>query len=605
MRYFFIAAALFLFVGCKKKEGTNQPTPEPPPVPPVVPITAKKFSVDSTISKFISSQQDIANGDFKYDVLPGVDSLKKGDFFIEPRDYGYLRKVEGVIKSNGQVIVSTTQGTLSEFYNDSGYIKRSFSIPDSENPFARKSSKNTGTSASFPTVNISGQGWALSLENLNFSFNPNWVYECDVKNRYLKAGFEKAQTTFEYDLSMTTDFVGTEETVFKLSSIFPVSKILKLRIPNLFIQVHVVDFIVKVKVEGRGKLEPKFHYKKQNQINAYLEYKNSVLNGVYENIVPVYVNTRTMSITGGLTATVEIYPIIRIREFGIPVINLGVKGIFETEVKHSLVYDTWDLTSQLYGGFFANFNNTAFQFVAPEEFIILTPKTVVVEAPKNIKLVSGGNETVSVNQVLKDPIIFQVFDSNRIKTSEPEALVNVFYSSNYGKWDKEKIRTGVDGKVSNTFKMGPEEKEHILTATIKNAANEIIKTVDIKITPSPFILSGFSFSNLANTGTICPYYKSCSYDMNFSFQGTTAPTSGSILWKIVWDNDGDGVFEGNAGGGFNINSITAQNSNGNTVTLPRIEFCWGSNVTKLKFITKYKAENGTEGNLIESGVPQY
>lgn len=481
MRYFlFLLSFIFLF-SCKKKEGSIQ---TPPTVTPVTFETIKKFLVDSNISKFISSPQDILNGDFKYDNLPGVDSLKKGDFFIEPRDYGYLRKIESVTKSSGQVIVSTTQAALSEFYKDSGLVKRSFTITDSENPFARMTSANAKAAASFPTVNISGQGWSMSLENLNFSFKPNWIYECDVKNGYIKAGFEKAQTSFEYDLTITSDFKGTAETEFKLSSIFPVSKVLKLRIPNLFLQVHVVDFIVKVKIEGGGKLEPKFHYKKQNQINAYLEYKNSVLNGVYENIVPVYENTRTMSITGGLTATVEIYPIVRIREFGIPVINLGVKGIFETEVKHSLVYDTWDLKSQLYGGFFANFNKTAFQFVAPDEFIILTPKLVIVEAPKDIKLVSGGNETPTVNQTLKNPIIFQVFEDNKLKTSEPEALVNVFYSSNYGKWGKEKVKTGVDGKVSNTFTMGPEEKEHILTATIKNAANEIIKSIDIKITAS-------------------------------------------------------------------------------------------------------------------------
>jgi hypothetical protein len=484
MRYYLIAVTLFLFVACKKKEGTNEPPPAPPPVPPVVPVAAKKFSVDSTISKFISTQQDIANGDFKYDLLPGVDSLKKGDFFIEPRDYGYLRKIESVTKTSGQVIVSTTQAALSEFYQDSGLVKRSFSIPDSENPFAKMTSTNARAAASFPTVNISGQGWAMSLENLNFSFKPNWIFEYDVKKEYIKAGFEKAQTSFEYDLTITSDFTGTAETEFKLSSVFPVSKILKLRIPNLFLQVHVVDFIVKVKIAGGGKLEPKFHYKKQNQINAYLEYKNSALNGVYENIVPVYENTRTMSITGGLTATVEIYPIVRIREFGVPVINLGVKGIFETEVKHSLVYDTWDLKSQLYGGFFANFNKTAFQFVAPEEFIILSPKLVIVEAPKELKLVSGGNEAVSVNQLLKAPIILQVFEDNKLKTSEPEALVNVFYSSNYGKWGKDKIRTGVDGKASNTFTMGPEEKEHILTAKIKNAANEIIDSFVLKITPT-------------------------------------------------------------------------------------------------------------------------
>lgn len=159
-----------------------------------------------------------------------------------------------------------------------------------------------------------------------------------------------------------------------------------------------------------------------------------------------------------------------------------------------------------------------------------------------------------------------------------------------------------------SWTFGLETDEQIVQATItaKNCNWTIpdnIITYSAK--PQVFILSGFSFNNLANTGSICTYYKSCSYDMKFSFQGTEAPTSGSILWKIVWDNDGDGTFEGNAGGGFNSSAITAQNSNGNIVTIPRIEFCWGSNITKLKFIAKYKAANGTEGTIIEGGVPQY
>ena len=492
----------FLLISCNKKDSSDFGPITPPSLPPVTSASPKKFLVDSTKSTFLSTPQDIINGNFKYNSLPGVDSMMKGDFFIEPRDYGYLRRIESITKSNGEVIVATTQGTLSEFYLDSGYIKRNFSIPLSENPFARMST-NASTLASFPTIDLSGQGWSLSLQKLKFSFDPNWIYEFDVKNGYLKAGFENAQTKLEYDVSVTADFTGKAETEFKLSSIFPISKILKIHIPNLFMQVHVVDFIVKVTLEGGGKLEPQFHYKNHTVTNAYLEYKNSALGGVYNTVNPVYENTKNMSVTGGMNVKIEMYPIIRIRQFGIPIINFGVMGVFETDVRHSLVFDVWDLEMQRYGGFFGNFNKTMFKFVAPEEFFIKSPSIIITKTPKTLKYLSGGNETPIINAALKNPIEFQVFEDSIKTTPNPEAFVNVFFSSNYGKWTQAKVRTGIDGKVKNTFTMGPEEKEHILTATIKNAANTVIDTKIIKISPkepaSVSIVSGNNQTGSSNT----------------------------------------------------------------------------------------------------------
>jgi hypothetical protein len=534
----FVLFIAFCVSSCKKSNPSD-PAPVTPPPPT---STIKKFIVDSVISKFLSTPQDIDNGIFKYNSLPGVEKMVKGDFFIEPRDYGYLRKIESVTNSNGEVIVSTTQGTLSEFYQDSGYIKRNFSIPLSENPFAK-------TAVSLPTMSLSGQGWSLSLENLQFSFDPNWVVEMDVKNKYLKAGFENAQTTLAYDVTLTSDFTGKTEKEFKLSSIFPISKILKLHIPNLFMQIHVVDFIMKITIEGGGKLDSKWHYKNQNVTNAYLEYKNSNLAGVFKSGSPVYEHTKTMNVTGGVNLKVELYPVIRIRDFGIPIINLGVKGIFETEVKQSLIFDTWNLQSQFYGGFYGNFNKTMFQFVAPDEYLIQSSPYVIMQTPKTLNHVSGGDEQAIVNKPLKKPFVFQVFESNKLRDSLPEAFVNVFFSSDYGKWEKTKIRTDINGKVENTFTMGPEEKEHTLTATIKDAANAIIDRKIIKITPaiepaSVSIVSGNNQAASPNTNLANPIIVIVK-DVN----GQPMPGA-NVEWAVT------------AGGGQLTSTTAVTNSNG-------------------------------------------
>ena len=485
-RYFllFIVALSFSLNACKKSAvddpGAN-PDPEPPPTSTSFP---KKYVADSTVSDFVSTDQEIISGVFKYNTLPGTDSMKKGDFFIEPRDSGYLRKVETITRSNGQVVITTTAAALSEFYRDSGRIVRNFNIDATENPLARKASVNGKTQVSFPTVSISGDKWNLVLENLLFSFDPNFNLEFDVKDKYLKAGFVNSQTKMEYDVTLTSELTGSASKEFKLSSVAPnLVKMMKVRIPNLFMQIHLMDVIVKVTVEGGGKISKKWSYKNHYVSNAYLEYKNAALGGTVSNGNSLYEYKRTMSLVGGVGVKVELYPIFRIREFGIPIINLGVKGVYETEVRHSVVSDTWDLKSEVYGGFFGNFNKTAFQFVAPEEYIIKTPPYTLVEAPKTLKHLSGGNEPAQVNTALKNPIEFQVFEKNNLKDPDPEIGVNVFFSSNYGTWTNAKVRTDVNGKVKNGFTMGPEEKEHILTAVIKNADNQVIDTKVIKLTP--------------------------------------------------------------------------------------------------------------------------
>jgi len=79
-----------------------------------------------------------------------------------------------------------------------------------------------------------------------------------------------------------------------------------------------------------------------------------------------------------------------------------------------------------------------------------------------------------------------------------------------------------------------------------------------------------------------------------------APIDGQILIKILWDQTGDGVYEGNANGPF---SISTQNSNPIEV-FNALEFCWGAKETKLKVQFKYISAKGIEGPILEAAVPR-
>jgi hypothetical protein len=493
----FVFLSLVVVASCKK-DSDPDPTPPNPPTPPVTGTQKpKKFLVDSTVSAFLSSVADITGGVFKYNSLPGIDSIKKGDFFIEPRGFGYLRKVESITKNTNEVIINTSPGKLSEFYQDSALIKRRFSIPPIDNPFHLKSDAFQKTTFAFNTIEMKMGVSTIKLENFEFSFDPTFVFDASISGGYLKAGIENTVTKLKYDLSIAVEPALKSEAEIKLSSVYPsLFKTIKLNIPNLFMQVSLVDFVVRVTLEAGGKGEKKYSYKNEMVTDAYVEYKNGALGAVCNTTNSVYEYTKHVSFNGGIKGTLEIFPVIQISEFGIPLVNIGPKAVMETDLRYSPLYDTWDLKAEAYAAFYGNFKNTILENVPLDEYQVKAPAKLLFATPRKLQYISGGDEFPNPNSLLQNPIVFEVLEQNNWGTSETEPFVNVFFSSDYGHWTNDKVKTGIDGHVQNTFTMGPEKKEHVLTAVIKDASNQVVDTKIIKITPngpaSAFIVSGLN-----------------------------------------------------------------------------------------------------------------
>ena len=108
-------------------------------------------------------------------------------------------------------------------------------------------------------------------------------------------------------------------------------------------------------------------------------------------------------------------------------------------------------------------------------------------------------------------------------------------------------------------------------------------------------ITGASIGGFTDDVTLCPTaYKSGNAMVGVSFNNTTPPASGSISLTVYWDNNADGVFDGNGAGSIDIAS---SQKTGNTVYAVR-GFCWGSKNTVLKVEFKYTSSTGAQSIYI-------
>ena len=108
-------------------------------------------------------------------------------------------------------------------------------------------------------------------------------------------------------------------------------------------------------------------------------------------------------------------------------------------------------------------------------------------------------------------------------------------------------------------------------------------------------ITSASIGGFTDDVTLCPTaYKSGNAMVGVSFNNTTPPASGSISLTVYWDNNADGIFDGNGAGSIDIAS---SQKTGNTVYAVR-GFCWGSKNTVLKVEFKYTSSTGAQSIYI-------
>jgi hypothetical protein len=471
--------AILIFLSCKKSSNDTQTGQVANPPSPKIEAA---FVIDTLKSNLLSTTQELTQGIFKYNRATGADTLVKGDIFIEFRNGGYLRSIDTVKISNGEVILTTKAATLSDVFKNADTIKNVIPFPD--NPFiARTAGANRTTRLVIPDFSISDDDhWKLEFSNLTYDIDLKDKFQLDwnIASKYVKVGLKDVRTSQSYTIKaiINPSGTGSYEKEKELFEGVPVPFTTPLIPVPCYWQLGL-----NIKVSLNFKQDLELNYKVE---------KESVTNMLYQSILGIdhsnfgFSDTKNSSsfsanAIGTASLKVELIPVIKLSVTKwITAFEVGIKGEVEAKIKANLSLWNSDVTAA------ANIFGTLF----PDEFTWLPDKrtfeqpfakAILFEAPKVIK--SNPQNVVEGVQgkSMASPLKFKVFDSYE---TLPIPFVRVFFSSNLGKWDASEVTTATNGEVSNRFTFANSPLEHVLTATIKNADNEIIKTETIKITPT-------------------------------------------------------------------------------------------------------------------------
>ena len=460
-----------VFSSCKK--GISDIGQIPPPPPPTSgQINESPFIVDTLKSNLMSSAQEVQNGIYRYNQLNGADTLQKGDIFIDQRGFGHLRIINTITKSNNEITLTTTQGTLSDVFKNIDTIKNN--IPLSGNPFGK-------INLIIPDFKIAGAGWGLEFSNMNFTSNmgDNAVFDFSILKKYIKVGFENVSSISSYNVKAKFEIPVSETKSTYVIKSGPKRLFLVGPVPCFV----AIDLVARVTVKSEAKVEAQYNVEKETMSNMVF---TSVL-GV-NNMNVGYQNKREradldVALLGEGSVNVEIYPSVRLWVTLLETVETGIPNLaVDANIKANLT-GLWnaELSAQA----------SAFIKILPEQFTwlpneikiekILSDKVKLIEVPKNLKVISGSTQNASPGQQLKDPIIYKVFDNLNLF---PQKSVKVFFSSNLGTWGSSELTTSILAKeVSNRFTLGNSAAEHILVAAIKNGNGDVITRDTIRIKP--------------------------------------------------------------------------------------------------------------------------
>lgn len=119
-------------------------------------------------------------------------------------------------------------------------------------------------------------------------------------------------------------------------------------------------------------------------------------------------------------------------------------------------------------------------------------------------------------------------------------------------------------------------------------------------------LKGIAFWDKIETGGTCGKESyACNYQIMSTYTGGS-PIGGTVYLKTFWDNEGDGVFEGE-GGTYTIapNELNTVYENGSFESTVRIGvYCWGNPKTNLKVEYYFKSKSGVISPTYSASVPR-
>lgn len=555
------AAALVLIVSCSKEDSNKtQETPSTPVLNDnVVIIDANKLQLDETPS-------NLDNGIYQFAFTGTAPNITLGDVIVGEQGDGFLRKVTAVSVNGNNIVLQTTQGSMSDVFKDGGF-NFYLDMNDMQN---RKSSGN-GFTYTINNQPIYQQG-ALNiiLDNGQVDLNSNWFFDFSFDKNGLDF-FEVSSKNGTLNGNFTATVTASQAVTLldKSSSILPggkpYAKTYTKYVPAVLLGLPVVipvkvkmelDLVLDYSASINAAITRQANFTSNNTFNLGLNYSNGKRNDI-NSFSPS--NTFTLSKrTGNANATINLAltPKVSFKLYNVigPYLHIGLNEQLSGNMASPSL--DWDFKADVWLKTAVGINDISILGKNIEGYSKTweTSKLSYI-TPYKIEKVSGDNQTGDFGKQLTTPLKVRVLDNlDKVQSNVPVYFTVV---EGGGKVITTSVLTDANGFAETQWTLGASGKQ-IVNVSSKKADGTVLLNAPVSFTAivgqnvlvGNWTLTHFNGDQMGIwDSSNCPRYRTNSGNVTFTTNSFTLSVSsenqGSLgiqCGNLVQDID---TFSGN------------------------------------------------------------
>lgn len=554
MRIITLLILLCILFNCSKNEPINEDSPNQNPEE----IADNVVIISQDDSNIISSPSDLVNGIYKVQFNNGVPNIGVNNIIVGNENRGFLRKVNSVSSSGNILEMKTTQATMDDLFNDVS-IQFNTDISSSSKGKIFKEQKikinhlskgvtidNDGFVFDFSDTVLYQEGnGTFKIANGNVTFNPNFIFDADYSLLggldFLEFKANKASLAINCVLDFTFSQDFNLPTFEKTLADFDKTFIVLAGGAPVVITVNT-ELVAELNVGIASNITYQFDWTKSFSLTTGVKYENNNWTGTYDLSSNFNINSMSFGGQANLSQNLTITPRVSLKFYD--VIGPYCEPAMTEDFNFNITSPSLDWDSDLKVGLdlktgvdISVLGKTLADFSITNSW-----EKPLWNAPANIEIVSGDNQSGIKGSPLIDPIKIKVTDA----LGKPLSFVPVYFEINQGNGSlvHQSVMTDENGFAENLWTMGD--------STGLQTVNVIVKKADgTSITDKPISFNAISKEipfNIIGDWTLSSYnqipantyyiIESCnpndpnSIEFAITFSGSVTFSEDSFSWVI-------------------------------------------------------------------------
>lgn len=475
---FSLIVITILVFSCKKDNPDNSETAPVTPDNPAV-VSDNHLVVDSTLQDLVSSEQQIQEGIFVFN-LSGGEIAEVGDILIGTQQNGFLRKVIGVEEAAGQVIYSTEFASMSEVFSG-GEVSLSIDPNDS---YQYRSNLAYG----FNNVMVYNQGGtaiaasgSIGLDipefDASISFNDNFgVSNCGFS---MPGASFSGEVTFNVNSSGAVSFLedeivlaGFTRPFYGTFGVLPVAGVI------------TTDFVLKCSADISTAVNQVIQFENHSPISFECSYNDGVWSSNLGYQPNLEVQLGPVSGNAQLSFHAELTPTIKVEFYNVigPYGSLSLNNDAIAAVQSPSL--DWHYSSEVFMSSIIGVSATIFDQELVNYNTSWASPSLLYKTPYTIEMTSGNNQSGFPNTYLENPIQVRVKDSN----GNAQSNVPVYFEvvSGGGEVSADQVLTDAGGLAEVLWELGSDVIQQVqVTARDGSGSNLISSPVTFTANSGP------------------------------------------------------------------------------------------------------------------------